>query len=382
MSEPKLHAEYDCDEAIAIFGRPAKARSLCNGQWVVLPGFVLGFVEVGEPPRSSHFGSGGVFRWVPDKLDRDVPPEILGDRASGRSIRLFVRSSGRTKYLYVGELGPPCSHWSMNAAGDNRRLVEVSFDLSSTLPSAIWGGLGGSRPGDLDHKSVDAALGRLRGSTTVQERLEILRRVVEYWHGPIRPEDGIPEKELAGLDIPRPLRWWYQTAGRRPEIMSGQNFLKVPRDLSILDGKLLFYVENQECYLWGTDPAGDDPPVFGYSKPPDPWEPEGIRLSEHLILACLFEAIMLHSPYGASTSWLGESVLNAITEHVPPIAIGPWRWCGSTRFYAGNGAFMYTMDYGELSGERGYSVWIGAKTEHPLQFLKPFIDERWEYSVV
>ncbi len=27
-------------------------------------------------------------------------------------------------------------------------------------------------------------------------------------------------------------------------------------------------------------------------------------------------------------------------------------------------------------------VWIGAKTEHPLRFLKPFIDDDWEYVAV
>jgi hypothetical protein len=36
----------------------------------------------------------------------------------------------------------------------------------------------------------------------------------------------------------------------------------------------------------------------------------------------------------------------------------------------------------EIHGMRGYSVWIGAKTEHPLQFLKPFINKEWEYIAV
>jgi hypothetical protein len=27
----------------------------------------------------------------------------------------------------------------------------------------------------------------------------------------------------------------------------------------------------------------------------------------------------------------------------------------------------------------GHSVFIGAKTEQPLQFLKPYIDDNWEY---
>ena len=43
---------------------------------------------------------------------------------------------------------------------------------------------------------------------------------------------------------------------------------------------------------------------------------------------------------------------------------------------------MYTMPNCEIKGKQGYSVWIGAKTEHPLRFLKPFIDKGWEYVAV
>jgi len=41
---------------------------------------------------------------------------------------------------------------------------------------------------------------------------------------------------------------------------------------------------------------------------------------------------------------------------------------------------MYACPNGEdAKGVSGFSVWIGAKTEHPLQFLKPYLDESWEY---
>ena len=143
--------------------------------------------------------------------------------------------------------------------------------------------------------------------------------------------------------------------------MSGQNFLLAPDQLRIKDGLLEFYVENQYCYQWGTHIGGDDPPVFGRSETTNPWEQEGIALSEHLILACVFEAIMCHSPYGASASWLEQSVLDKIIEHIPPISINPWRWGGSARFYAKGGAFMYTMPNGEINSEQGYSVWIGPR---------------------
>jgi hypothetical protein len=54
---------------------------------------------------------------------------------------------------------------------------------------------------------------------------------------------------------------------------------------------LAFCRENQGCYFWSTLPEGDDPPVFGRENDAEPWRPEAMTVSEHLILACLLEAI-------------------------------------------------------------------------------------------
>jgi hypothetical protein len=37
------------------------------------------------------------------------------------------------------------------------------------------------------------------------------------------------------------------------------------------------------------------------------------------------------------------------------------------------------MPNGEIDGKQRYSVWIGAKTEHPVWFVKPYINKGWEY---
>ena len=385
MSELNLYEWYDRSEAIAVFEPEGEVKSLCDGQWVIFPHVVTGFVEIGKPPMKSHFTNGGEFCWVAEKryqVSDDqhmtfVPPEVVSLHAD-RPIRLFVRPHDSERYRYVGELAPACRFTT--SGKDN--CGEAYFSLTPALPSAVWAEIGGFRPGDLDHAAIDAALDHLRCPVKVEERLWVLRQVVEYWHGKISPEDGFSDQELAGLSIPYPLRWWYRWAGRRERIMSGQNFLLAPDKLKIKDGLLEFYVENQYCYRWGTYLEGEDPPVFGRSETTEPWKPEGIVLSEHLILACLFEATMCHSPYGASASWLEQSILDKIIEHIPPIAVSPWRWLGSTRFYVNAGAFMYTMPNGLINGDQGYSVWIGAKTEHPLQFLEPYIDKGWEYVAV
>jgi hypothetical protein len=231
------------------------------------------------------------------------------------------------------------------------------------------------------HAAADAALDRLRGPTTPADRLQVLRELVYYWHGPIGPDDGLPQEVLRELRIPEALRWWYGWAGRRTNILSGQNYLLDPDRLKLDPGGdvLVFYGENQWVYEWATLPEGDDPPVFGRYRSDDPWEPEEITLSEHLILACLMEGLM-HAPYGASAAWLESERLAEIARTIPPIAINPWRWLGPARFYARGGAFMMSMPNGAANGADGFSVWLGAKTRQPLQFLKPLLDESWEYA--
>lgn len=193
------------------------------------------------------------------------------------------------------------------------------------------------------------------------------------------------DAEMTSQRLPLPLRWWYRWAGKRSEIMSGQNFLLVPRDyqnkyrmLQVTNGRLLFYVENQGVYQWSTLQHGDDPPVFGRYEGRGRWAKEGVTLSEHLILMCSFEAVMCHARYEASAAQLEERKLREIVGHIPPLAIGRWRW-GNTTFFASRGAFMNVAENCPPNGSKGYySVWIGAKTPEPLQFLTPLVDASWE----
>jgi hypothetical protein len=92
----------------------------------------------------------------------------------------------------------------------------------------------------------------------------------------------------------------------------------------------------------------------------------------------MFEAVFCHSLYGAAAACLDQETLSAIERVVPPVAINPWRWLGPNRLYARNGVFMNAVS----NGKDVYSVWIGAKTEGPLQFLKPYLNDRWEYKAI
>jgi hypothetical protein len=241
----------------------------------------------------------------------------------------------------------------------------------------------GPRGGEAEAR-VDRTLALLKDSTTSETRFEVLRELVLYWHGPIKAEDGLSRDELKGLLLPEPLFKWYSWAGNRTEIMRGQNFLFSPsesahdfRKLTSEDGLLLFQIENQGVYEWATLPEGKDPPVFGRYNG-ETWEREAVSLSEHLILTCLFEAILCHATYSASNSWLISEKLRAITTNLAMVAIPPWRWPGKTRFYAGRGAFMYAAEH-QIRGAVGSSVFIGAKNQDSLRFLAEHVDQTWEH---
>ena len=383
MPEPTLYQEYDRHEVIGMFGSEADAHSLCDGQWIIFPKTILCLTTLGEWPKMSQFTTGSEFCWVADKpylasegqLYPAVPKEIRAGQTGDRSIRLFVRNKDCTKFVFLGELKPACSF----GYRDKDSYGYADLDLSPTLPGRIWTKIGGFKPGDLNHAGVEAALDRLRKPTTVEERFSVLRQLAEYWHGPIQPDDGFSEDELQHVRMPNVLKWWYRWAGRRKEIMSGENFLREPNELKLTDdGYLVFYVENQGCYFWATLPEGDDAPVFGRENASKLWEPLNILLSEHLILACIFEAVM-SSPYGAWDMGLGEQAMKQVAEVIQPIPIHSWGWC-QMQFWSGNGVFGIVSENSEYDGKRTYSIYLGAKTEHPLQFLKSIEHDQWEHK--
>ncbi len=219
MNEPCLYEWYDRRQALGLFGHEADAQSLCNGQWVLFLDVVICLARLGSPPQASHFARGSTFCWVADQpyhvsensFSPAVPAMVIGPAAERLPIHLFVRPNDTDRYLYVGRLGPSYMQQAPGRGGHGM----ARFDLRTTLPSSVWERLGGLHVGDTDADSVDRMLERLHGPTTVEDRLRVLARLVEYWHGQIEPGDGLLEAELSSFHLPRPLRWWYAWAGRR-----------------------------------------------------------------------------------------------------------------------------------------------------------------------
>jgi hypothetical protein len=404
MEEPRLYEWYDRAEILPLFGEPSNVTSYCDGQWLIAPNVAVCLTKVCKAspgydfyrdagPPLSHFGDAGTFIWVADKrycvrdrndpgrkflpahVDWHNPPQNeIKDEVKKRIIHLFVSADDTGRLLYVGRIQASFGGSAGIAIG--RELPErppyfgtAWFRMKKALPDEVRISLLGPDPGDMDHASLDNALARLNSPTTVADRLEILRRLADYWHSPIRPEDGYSEEELAGKKMPEVLRWWYRWGGRRKEIMSGDNELLDPDNLEYTgDGMLVFFKESQHCSELGTYPEGDDPPVFSREGEGDSWEPANNTLSEHLMLACLDAAVPKFTPYRAeSMEDLADDVVRELEKRVPPLPLRPWKWWGGMRFCAKNGAFMKVSD--------DNMVWIGAKSSKLLRPLKRLLNE-------
>jgi hypothetical protein len=233
--------------------------------------------------------------------------------------------------------------------------------------------MGGAGP-----ESIDGALLRLDEPLSTQDRLGIVDSLVAHWHGPCEPGCGIRADELGNRSFPYPLRYWYQRYGQRQKTLCRQNHLLAPDELQIEEDRAVFYVENQGVYLWSTALEGDDPPVWGRFNDQESWTREEGSLSSFLIQIVLFEAIMV-APNGASLGWGNERILERLVNAMPQLPLGDWQWPYSpSRFYGRGGAFMFAAPNGQYRGESGYSIWIGAKSALPLQFLHGVADDTWE----
>ena len=205
-------------------------------------------------------------------------------------------------------------------------------DLAPPRATGIWNQLH-----SIQAKAKGAERGMLKlAGATPRKKFNCLKRFVEDWHGPFEPKHGMSPAELKGYQMPDVLRWWYALAGRREDILSGQNGLMCPKDLECDGKKLIFYREREGVYAWATQVEGIDPPV--YVRDPDdwgPWDQEKIYLSEFLLQVCIYETSMRCSY--RITSWPGKETARLVARHLDKVPLGPWEWTYQCHFYVGKG---------------------------------------------
>jgi hypothetical protein len=157
-----------------------------------------------------------------------------------------------------------------------------------------------------------------------------------------------------------------------------ENQLLSPEEMFTEGDELVFYVENQGVYLWGIKEMSGDPNVFGrINELNEPWEKEGEVLSRFLLQVAMWEASGLH---GAASSYLSSEEASSALADLQPCSLQPWRWpAWPTRFLAGPDVLAFTFPNGEPGDESMLTVDVRAKSAEAIQFIEPFISDRWDY---
>ena len=131
---------------------------------------------------------------------------------------------------------------------------------------------------DLD---IAQALAGVRDANSAFEFIEWFAR---EWLMPLRDSDGCTAEQVAivekrlGLRLPTSVVTFYRLLGWRIDLTRNQDTLIFLQSLRVVDGALVYRIENQACASWGVRVADlelDDPPVvfcegYGDGKP---WRP-------------------------------------------------------------------------------------------------------------
>jgi hypothetical protein len=148
--------------------------------------------------------------------------------------------------------------------------------------------------------------------------------------------------------LPAALARFYQLAGKAERIGS-QNHILAPSNLVWIDGRIVFYEENQGNCRWATGAdTGDGPVWFQMTQPAPwqstgPWEAERAPLSIFLLQLVLYEYAM--GGGGSCQAWLDSPVepkaLKDLLGSVELLPYQPFGWPSpGAWFYASHDAVV------------------------------------------
>ncbi len=169
-----------------------------------------------------------------------------------------------------------------------------------------------------------------------------VRRFFATWYGPPDRAGGIP----AGAErLPRPLQAWYEAASHYSAPVTFHNTILDPDEIEEVDGKLVFWLENQEVYEWAADPNDDDPLVYERATVDgEPWYPTGVRLAAFLVSVAVFEAV-LDAEQAQYAQELTETERDALLAPLRPLPMpGP---TAGAQLYAGEGLLAFVGPHGD-----------------------------------
>lgn len=358
MTPLALYSVLRREEALRAFADP---RPLLVGPagkvgWWISKDALVCFAVVArdyEVPGLSHFTTARRFEWASPVPGSSLPIELQAFKNGDRSLHVFVGRAADDAFTYIGESEPSYS-------GTIATWWSADFVLKRSVPVEILVRLGTLPP----IESTEALEALLLSFDTLApvDRLATIRAFVEYWWGPLRAEDGVPASELAGRELPDPLRWYLSIAGRRTDVFV-QNRLLGLDQLTLKDDRLVFSYENQGVWEAATATLGEDPPVW--ARMVNAWVDQGVTLSSALLGLSMLDAI-IRAPYGDWAFVVSEEDVAWLASHLEEVpGVGFHLEDLPSRYFVGEGAFAAVLE----TGDCGIRMYIGAKTDGAVSFL-------------
>ncbi|GAA4606663.1 hypothetical protein BJY16_005941 [Actinoplanes octamycinicus] len=185
------------------------------------------------------------------------------------------------------------------------------------------------------------------------DRVAALREFLTGWYADVEAE---PPGEEPPIELPEPLRAFYELAARKPILYGTQDQIRRPEELEYDEdfGGVPIADESQGCWTRVINVDADDPVVY------EDGEPDAEPLSGFLLQFALIEAVM-SAPYAAQAE-LTEGECDRFLERLIPVPLAPARFpADPTRIFVAPGIVAITFP-----GEDGVGLTVGSRQRSAL----------------
>ncbi|MFJ5231092.1 SMI1/KNR4 family protein [Kitasatospora sp. NPDC088391] len=218
-----------------------------------------------------------------------------------------------------------------------------------------------------------------RLSEALHDRAEAWRFVADFaahWRQPLQPGDGWSAAEVEaaerrlGLVLPTALREAHLLLGHRTDLTSNHDRLLGPDELAVVDGALVYRVENQGAASWGVlleDLDRDDPGTVMRAdladKTQERWEPWESSLTVACVEMVMSEVVLFPDGFTDFLEVDGEEVApGEFLQELPRVGRG-------MRWFAGEDVLLREFD--------GFCLNVRARTEEALDRMREVVPGDW-----
>lgn len=230
----------------------------------------------------------------------------------------------------------------------------------------------------------------LAGVRDASSAFEFIEWFLREWLTPLRDGDGCTAEQVAivedwlGLRLPASMVTFYRLLGRRIDLTRNQDTLIFLQSLRVVDGSLVYRIENQACVSWGVRVAdlelADPPVVFceGYGEG-KPWRPFLDSFSLAVVEMVLAESLAGRAGVHANLPVDDDAQiarLEAVCERLPFPDYPAW-WQPEVP----QAARWFTMPGVLIREDSRTWLWVLARDSASLDRLREALPGNWHDSI-